>query len=203
MKLFTPTSGPKQASYLKSLNRCSPKKTNTAFIRNLQCQAYSGMWNLTVHEAGVRKLLKGLNPTMASDPEAVSCLSSRILLASWPQSSLPSIISPTQWTDANVPSICKNENFCTESNHRSFFLTGVLSKLMEHILYKYIVDHLESYDTLTPLQHGFRRAHSCESQLLLTLDDLMQTQNAKVHANVNVIFSRILNSPEQCWTWCH
>jgi len=33
--------------------------------------------------------------------------------------------------------------------------------------------HIDRYDILTPLQHVFRKGHSCETLLLLTVDNLM------------------------------
>ena len=45
-------------------------------------------------------------------------------------------------------------------------------KLCEHIIAKSIVEHLESNDLLTDYQHGFRKKRSCESQLILFIDEL-------------------------------
>ena len=43
---------------------------------------------------------------------------------------------------------------------------------MEHVVYKDIMNHLENYDILFANQHGFRKNHSCETQLILTVEDL-------------------------------
>ena len=43
---------------------------------------------------------------------------------------------------------------------------------MEHILHSSIMQHLEYYNILTDHQHGFRKNRSCESQLILCIDDL-------------------------------
>ena len=52
-------------------------------------------------------------------------------------------------------------------------LTVVCCKLLEHCVCNHILQHLEDHNLLTSLQHGFRRRHSCETQLLLTYDDLI------------------------------
>ena len=66
---------------------------------------------------------------------------------------------------------------------------------MEHILCKHILEHLESHSILTSLQHGFRRAHSCESQLLLTIDDLMRAHNDKAQVDIGILdFSRAFDT---------
>ena len=41
---------------------------------------------------------------------------------------------------------------------------------MEHVIYRSIEQHLE-HNTFYSKQHGFRKNHSCETQLLLTTED--------------------------------
>ena len=36
----------------------------------------------------------------------------------------------------------------------------------------HLMGHLDRHDLLTDYQHGFRKKRSCETQLLLTVDDL-------------------------------
>ena len=43
---------------------------------------------------------------------------------------------------------------------------------MEQVVYKDVMNHLENYDILIANQHGFRKNHSCETQLILTVEDL-------------------------------
>ena len=43
---------------------------------------------------------------------------------------------------------------------------------MEHIIFSHIMSHLEEFKILSDIQHGFRKSHSCETQLLITLEDL-------------------------------
>ena len=47
-------------------------------------------------------------------------------------------------------------------------LTCVCCKLLEQIICRHILKHLENNRILTSLQHGFRSGHSCESQLIIT-----------------------------------
>ena len=44
-------------------------------------------------------------------------------------------------------------------------------KILEHIMHSHIFKHLEAHNILSKDQHGFRKFHSCESQLLTTLHD--------------------------------
>ena len=54
-------------------------------------------------------------------------------------------------------------------------------------MYKHLLDHLECHNLLTTLQHGFRKAHSCASQLLITLDDLYATFDKKTQTDVDIL----------------
>ena len=66
---------------------------------------------------------------------------------------------------------------------------------MEHILCKHILDHLEHHGALTALQHGFRRGRSCETQPLLTIDDLVRSYDRKHQVDVGILdFSRAFDT---------
>ena len=45
-------------------------------------------------------------------------------------------------------------------------------EVMEHVIYRNIMQHLEHNNILHSKQHGFRKNHSCETQLPLTVEDL-------------------------------
>jgi len=47
--------------------------------------------------------------------------------------------------------------------------------------------HAEKHTILYPLQHGFRRNRSCETQLLEMIDDLANNMQLGLHTNVCVI----------------
>ena len=44
--------------------------------------------------------------------------------------------------------------------------------MLEHIIASNIRQHLDDHSILSPFQHGFRKKHSCETQLLTTIEDL-------------------------------
>ena len=43
---------------------------------------------------------------------------------------------------------------------------------MEHIIYRHIMDHLDSNSILVNYQHGFRQGHPCESQLITVIESV-------------------------------
>ena len=58
------------------------------------------------------------------------------------------------------------------SNYRPVSLTSIACKLLEHIVLSSIIDHFDRHRVLCDEQHGFRVKRSCESQLLITIDDI-------------------------------
>ena len=57
-------------------------------------------------------------------------------------------------------------------NYRPVSLTSITCKTLEHIVSSTIMSHMDSHYILTDAQHGFRKRRSCETQLLLTIQDL-------------------------------
>ena len=79
---------------------------------------------------------------------------------------------PQDWKTANVAPIFKKGESNKPSNYRPISLTSIVCKVLEHIIHSQIINHFDKYSLLTSRQFGFRKSHSCESQLLLTVDDL-------------------------------
>ena len=95
------------------------------------------------------------------------------------QLSLDSGKIPKDGRNANVSPIFKKGDRHTASNYRPVSLTCVCCKLLEHIICRQILNHLEQHNILTPLQNGFRSGHSCETQLITTTNDIMKTFDKK------------------------
>lgn len=67
--------------------------------------------------------------------------------------------------------------------------------MLEHIICSHIHRHLESNNILSPLQHGFRRKHSCETQLLTTIHDLAQHYDKKTRVDLIILdFSKAFDT---------
>ena len=57
------------------------------------------------------------------------------------------------------------------------------------------MNHLEQYNILTNLQHGFHSGHSCESQLIITLDDIMKQYDSKKQTDLAILdFSKAFDT---------
>lgn len=86
--------------------------------------------------------------------------------------SLQSGTIPQDWKKANIHAIFKKGDKSTASNYRPISLTSIICKLMEHILFRHIMVHFQEHNILSNIQHGFRKGHSCDSQLITVVEDL-------------------------------
>ena len=73
---------------------------------------------------------------------------------------------------ANVGPIFKKGDTLEPSNYRPVSLTYISSKIMKDIIVSNLMKHLDIQNILFPLHDGFRRNHSCESQLISPFQDL-------------------------------
>ena len=66
----------------------------------------------------------------------------------------------------------KIRNKTNPANYRPVSLTYIACKSMEHIVFSQIMKLLDNHKILVEFQHRFRSDHSCETQLLNTVEDL-------------------------------
>ena len=148
---------------------------------------HSEMPHISIHNPGILKLLSNLNPHKACGPDNIH---SRVLkelrehtapiLTLLFTKSLETGITPTDWKHANVAPVFKKGEKYKAVNYRPISLTCICCKLMEHIITSNVMSHLENNNILYNLQHGFRKARSCESQLI----DFIQELNSKNNQNI-------------------
>ena len=73
------------------------------------------------------------------------------------------------------------------ANYRPVSLTSVVCKSMEHILVSQIMQHLTTNNILSDNQFGFRLKHSCESQLLVTVNDITRAINNNMQVDAAIL----------------
>ena len=139
---------------------------------------YPSMEDITVSCEGVVKQLKILKPHKAAGPddihlmllkEAADKIAPAITLIF--QASLNQGNTPLTWCKVLVIPIFKKGSKSDVSNYRPISITSVLCKLCEHIHHSTILTHLANHKILSDAQHGFRKRRSCDTQLLLALND--------------------------------
>ena len=160
------------------------------------------MNNIIIHEQGIEKLLQGLNPNKACgideiSPRILKLASHEIapILTKIFQASLDTGILPDDWRKANISPIYKKGDRARAENYRPVSLTCICCKLLEHVLHSQVMKHLDEYNVLTKFQHGFRRGHSCESQLIQTMHDLCSNRDKRLQIDMLVLdFSKAFDT---------
>ena len=90
----------------------------------------------------------------------------------------------TDWLTANITPIFKKGNRSSPLNYRPISLTAVCCKVLEHIIYYHIMEHLSQYQVIHNYQHGFRQGYSAESQLITVTEDILYAIDHKLQTDV-------------------
>jgi len=134
--------------------------------------------DIQVTTPGVLKLLSQLDVRKSIGPDGISPWILKetshevapILTFIFNQS-LSSGVVPQDWRLANIFALHKKGPKDLAENYRPISLTSICSKVLEHIVYSSISNFLDDDQILTPCQHGFQSGHSCETQLVLAVND--------------------------------
>ena len=140
----------------------------------------------------LKKLLTQLDPSKASGPDE---LKPRILkelakeispiLSLIFQKSLDTGVVPSDWRTAHVSPYTRKVPSTTLKTTGLSLLTCICCKILEHIVVSSIMNHADTHDILYPLQHGFRKFRSCETQLLEFIDDV--TKNIENSTQTDIL----------------
>jgi hypothetical protein len=87
------------------------------------------------------------------------------------QTSLNTGVVPADWRTAFISPVFKKGERYKAENYRPISLTSIPCKVMEHIVVSAVMGFAEEQTILCSEQHGFRKAHSCESQLTGFVDE--------------------------------
>ena len=101
--------------------------------------------------------------------------------------SLDSCTIPFIWKVAKVILVNKKGSKKIPSNYRPISLTCITCKTLECIVSSMIHEHLNSYNILHDIQHGFRKGRSCDSQLAHTLNKFTLNLDRKVVPDVVIL----------------
>ena len=175
---------------------------NSDALPDMPSKQYPPMANFTITTQGIENLLKKLNPRKANGPDLIP---SRVLKECAPQiapyltiifnQSLSEQQLPRDWLTANICPVFKKGARSTASNYRPISLTCVICKTMEHILYHHIMAHLEQLNILKDYQHGFRKGRSCETQLIITVDEIAKSLDNRSQVDLLILdFSKAFDT---------
>ena len=151
---------------------------------------------------GVFKLLRNIDIKKAIGPDCIP----NIILKCCAEELAPGLTDifnisintgtlPEDWRNANIAPIFKKGNRHLAENYRPVSLTSISCKLLEHIICKHLLTHFENHNILSSLNHGFRSGFSCETQLLVTVDDLMKSFDRGKQTDVVILdFSKAFDT---------
>ncbi len=152
------------------------------------------MQNINITETIINKLLTNLKPHKAAGPDRIltrilkecSELISPILLIIF-RKSLNCGKIPQEWKRANICPVYKKSDKHDCINYRPMSLKCICCKLLEHIISKNIMPHIENNNILYDLQHGCTPSRSCETQLISFLKHISQSNNQNIQTDVVIM----------------
>ena len=137
------------------------------------------MPDIEINWKGVHKLLKGLKTFKATGPDSIPALILKAaanqlapILTILYQTSLNSGEVPSDWKDAWIVPVFKKGDKHKPANYRPVSLTSITCKLLEHIVHSNVMAHFDRHNILKDNQYGFRRKHPCETQLIVTVQEI-------------------------------
>ena len=157
---------------------------------------------ISIDNNGVLKLLKRLDVHKAMGPDCIPNIvlkncADEILqgLCTIFQHSLNTGTLPSDWRNANITPVFKKGDRHLAENYRPVSLTSVPCKILKHIICSHMLKHFEKHKILTTLNHGFRSGYSTETQLLVTMHDLLQANDARVQVDIAILdFSKAFDT---------
>lgn len=179
-------------------------REDTSSIPAMQTPRIPKMEDIEVDETGVLKLLINLDPYKSCGPDRVpvrimkECAQEIApLLTMIFNQSVHTGDLPCDWLSANVCPVYKKGDRSSPNNYRPVSLTSVSCKLLEHIIFHHIIAHVEDHNIIMEYQHGFLKRHSCETQLINTMEEIHRhlDQNRKAQIDVQVLdFSKAFDT---------
>ena len=163
---------------------------NTSFS-NLET-TFPLIGSLSFSTKGIENVLNNLSTNKSPGPDCIpnfvlklcSSIIAPVLQVIFTQS-LKNQTLPTDWLSANIVPIHKKGNRNLASNYRPISLTSTCCKVMEHIVFHFIMEHLNNNNIINKHQHGFRPSHSCQSQLLILTDDILKAMDEKKQVDLD------------------
>jgi len=152
------------------------------------------MQEICITESGVFSILSQLDPHKAGGPDNIPARVLKELaydltpiLTHLFQQSLDTGELPQDWKSAFITPIFKKGKRSDPLNYRPISLTSIICKSLEHILVSQIMKHLETNNIICRNQFGFRSGHSCETQLLVAVNDFAYALNNKLQVDIGIL----------------
>ena len=110
---------------------------------------------------------------------------------------------PFTWKVANITPIHKKGPKHQVNNYRPISLTSIHCEILERLIRKELMDQMESNNLFTKHQHGFRKGHSCVTQLIEIIDDwtneLDKFSVDTIYLDFQKAFDTVFHKIERLW----
>ena len=91
---------------------------------------------------------------------------------------------PNQWKSSKIIPIHKSGDKNSPSNFRPISILSCVSKILERVVQKQVLEFLHDNNSLSSVQSGFRPRHSTTTTLLKVTDDWLQSIDKKQYTGV-------------------
>ena len=146
-------------------------------------------FDIDLSDSRIKPLLDNLDINKAQGPDAISgaVLKNCSKTLAYPLSILFNLsyntgYIPQEWKLANVVPVHKKDDKNKVTNYRPIFLTSLVMKVSERILYDELLTR--TIDKIDTRQHGFLRNRSCNSNLLLFTESIVRSLHEKIGTGV-------------------
>ena len=176
---FLKSDNQSKANILNSQFESAYTKEDTSSLPDKGPSPHPEMPDIAVNWKGVPKLLKGLKSFKATGPDSIPAFILKAaadqlspILTRLYQTSFDTGQIPSDWREAWIVPVFKKGDRHKAANYRPVSLTSITCKLLEHIIHSNVMAHFDKYKILKDNQHGFRKRCSCETQLIVTIQEI-------------------------------
>ena len=183
---------------------------NTSTLPDLMASSFPTIVPDNINVNSVEKLLSGLQGHKAHGLDGIpvrllkeSAHNMAPLFTHIYKASLHQCRLPCDWKTALVFPIYKKGSHKNPANYRPISLTSIPCKILEHLIYSSVYKHLEINCILSDAQHGFRKNRSCETQLIITVNELASHLNLGEQVDVITLdFSKAFDEVPHASLFC-
>ena len=93
---------------------------------------------------------------------------------------------PNKWKEASITQIFKKGSKTIAGNYKGISLCSIVCKIMETLIKKLMIKHLDKHELVGKNQHGFVKSESCSTNLLEIIDTITLAMNQRI--SVDQIF---------------
>ena len=130
-----------------------------------------------VHPDKVLKIVKDLKNSKSTGLDDIDTWTLKLVIQEFLPAlthivnlSITSLEFPSSWKLAKVIPLLKKDDPLNPKNYRPVALLPIMSKILERIVFKQVVEYLESNSLLHPSHHGSRSKHSTCTALIEMYD---------------------------------